>query len=222
MNQANTPAIANSIVSLCTNLPSTLLTMCATQITASASPQTVTPTVMTGITQGVQLLVDLANPETITVASVSGGSFTAVFGKNHSGIWTIGQGPLFYSFVKLGAVQDPTDITTYAAVTLLKRKTERYDSGWQVHSKPIFQVETGANMQSDSTSSEQIIMKASDLLSFLLVHRYQLNAAPGVYITLTDMDDSAGYKEYINTGRIYRIVLCYFECVQQYQVQLAP
>ncbi len=69
-------------------------TMIASAITAGPSPQLVTPTSLSGIKSGAQLMADTAaNREVVTVISVLPPSFAAVFQKNHtagvtvSGVW---------------------------------------------------------------------------------------------------------------------------------------
>jgi hypothetical protein len=219
---ASTVNIANSIVNLLTGMPTTLLTTCAATITASASPQTVTPLNMpVSIVVGTLLYVDVSNYEPVLVTATTATTFTAIFSKNHgtTGPWTIGMGPLLYNMVKLGEVQDGTDLTTYASVTFQSRNTRRFDSGWQINSTPVFQIETAAD-QTDSTVAETTVMQAADNLTSLFASRYQLNTA-GVYVTLLDQDDRAAYRVFPN-GRIYRISLIYVKCINQYTVTLTP
>src|SRR5258708_39692906 len=134
---AQSGAIATNIVSLLRGLPTTLLTLCNAQITASGSLQTVTPlgpNGMAGISNGMFLSVDAASPEQVLVANATATTFQAIFTLNHSGTWTIGTEPFLYDTVKLSTVQDPTDVGNYAALSFQTRKTERFASGWKVNS----------------------------------------------------------------------------------------
>ena len=223
--QPNTTAIANSIVSLLQGLPTTLLSMCANQITASGSLQTVTPlgpNGMTGITNGIVLQIDAAAPENVVVSNVTSSTFQAVFTLNHSGTWTIGLGPNLYNYVHLGEIQDPTDIANYAAVTWKSRKLTRFDAGWKLNSEPVFQIESGFDLTGADTSKiEPAIMNVADTLAFLFAHRYTLNGVPGVYVTMIDQDDQSTFKIY-PAGRIYRAALNYCKAIQQVNVQITP
>jgi hypothetical protein len=121
-----------------------------------------------------------------------------------------------YTLVKVGAVQDPTDVIRYAAITMESRKTERFDSGWKVNSTPVLLVESGVDM-TDATLAENTVMDIGDMLTSLFVARLSLGGVPGVYVTLVDQDDKAMYKLYPN-GRIYRVHQCYVKAIQQYNV----
>lgn len=221
---ANTKLIANNLVGLlkALSLSSGLLTTCSQTIVASLNPQVVTPASMpAAIAVGASLSIDSGvAQELVTVTAVTGSTFTAIFSQNHSGTWNIST-PL-YTLAQIGAVQDPTDVVTYAAVTLTTRKTERFTVGWKVNSKPVLQIESGI----DTTSAampvvEGQIMDISDLLTGLFVTRYAINGAPGVYVDLVDTDDRAVYKVYPG-GRIYRCHLCFVVPVDQYNVVPSP
>ena len=223
---ANSSAVANALASLLRGLPTTLLTTSSTQITASGSLQTVTPLApngMNGITNGTVLQVDAANPELVTATNCTGQTFQAVFTLNHIGTWTIGIGPNLFNTVKVGEVQDPTDISNYAAVLFQSRKSARYDTGWKANSEPTFEVECGYDMTGASTSTvDAAMMNALDILDFLKLQRYTLNAASsGVYVTLVDKDDQARWKLYPN-GKVYRIGLSYFKVLQQHNLSITP
>lgn len=219
--QANSLAIANNLVSICGNLPATMLTACNQLITPGV--QTITPQSINGITQGMQLQVDATNPETITVSSVAGPTFTATFAKSHGpGPWSIGTGGNLYQLAKLGAMQDPTDVSPYVAVTGRRRKTARFDSGWKVNSTPVFAIESGADLGTpaapvNSTAVETYILNVADILTGFFVAHITLGNAQGVYVTLVDMDDEFHYNQYPN-GHIYRTHFCYVQAIQQFNV----
>lgn len=219
--QANSLAIANSLVSIVGALPATMLTACTQSI--SPGTQAVTPQSMNGIATGMSLIVDATNPETVTVASTTSSTFTATFAKSHGpGPWSIGTGGNLYQLAKLGAMQDPTDVSPYAAVTGRKRKTARFDSGWKVNSVPVFVIETGADLGTptapvSSTNVEQYILNAADILTGFFVAHITLGSVPGVYVTLVDMDDEFHYNRYPN-GHIYRTHYCFVQAIQQFNV----
>lgn len=222
--QANTKLIANNLVGLlkALALPSGLLTTCSQTIVESLNPQVVTPASMpAGIAVGASLSIDSGvAQELVTVTAVTSTTFTAIFSQNHSGTWNIST-PL-YTLAQIGAVQDPTDVVTYAAITMVTRKTERFTVGWKVNSKPVLQIETGIDTTSAAMPAlEGQIMDIADLLTGLFVARYALNSAPGVYVTLVDRDDQVVYKVYPG-GRIYRCHLCYVMPVDQYNVVPTP
>lgn len=219
--QANSLAIANNLVSICGNMPATMLTACNQPVTPGV--QTVTPQSINGITPGAQLQVDVTNPETITVTSVSGPSFTATFALSHGpGPWSIGNGGNLVQLAKLGAMQDPTDVAPYISVSGRRRKLARFSSGWKVNSTPVFVIETGADLGTpqspvNSTAVEQYILNAADTLTGFFVAHITLGNVPGVYVTLVDMDDDFGYSQFMN-GRIYRTHHCYVQAIQQFNV----
>jgi hypothetical protein len=222
MNAPNTIAIAQSIATIQAGMPSQLLSFCSTPITASPSPQAVTPASMLGITAGMQLSVDVTNPETITVTAVTGSTFSAIFTKNHgtNGVqWTIGEGSPLYTLVKVGAVTDPTDVIAFCAITFDEAKTTRYSSGWRVDDRPVFLIESGFDM-TDATAAEQSLMTARDVLIPIYLASVSLNATPGVYITLLPQPDKAAYKVYPQ-GRIYRVHHLMVQAAAQYNIAVA-
>ena len=218
--QANSLAIASEIKTICGNLPASMLTACKTTI--GSGVQTVTPESINGISAGTQLQVDVLNPETITVTSVSGPSFTAPFTLPHTGPWTIGTPGCLYALSKLGEVQDPTDSVPFASVFGQRRATKRFDSGWKVNSTPIFAIESGADLGTQqapigSSVAEALILNIADILTGFFVAHIALGGVQGVYVTLVDADDTFSYKQFYN-GRVYRIHRCFVKAVQQYNV----
>lgn len=218
--QANSTAIANAIVNILAAMPLTMLTACNQAI--SSGVQTITPQSMNGITANMQLQCDVSNPEIVTVSSVTASTFTATFALSHLPTWTIGTGGNLLNLTKLGEVQDPTDVVPFASVTGLSRKTERFSSGWKVNSKPVFQIESGADLgiptaPVSSSAAEALLFNIADTLIGYFVAHIALGGVPGVYVTLVDMDDRWGYKQYFN-GRIYRVHRCFVHAVQQYNV----
>src|SRR5579863_5830912 len=165
MGQANTNAIAQGLQTLLQSIPSVLLTTCATPITASIAPQTITPLSMAGIVAGTQYLVDVSNSEIITPIAATATNFTAVFSQNHLPNWTIGNVTPLYKpgSVKIGTIQDPTDLVSCVSITLVQRQAERFDAGWKLNSKPTFLLETLADL-SNATTAETFIMQAADVL----------------------------------------------------------
>jgi hypothetical protein len=216
MNAPNTGAIGQAIASILSNMPTQMLTACTNQVVASGSAQFVTPLDITGIAPGSVLAVDVLAPESVTVVSVVGGTFSAIFTKNHIGTWTIGTGPNFYTLAKLGAVVDQTDLMPYAAVTFVSGKTERFVSGWKINSTPRWKIESGFD-QTNSTTAELQLCAARDLLLPFFMRNISLGSVPGVYVTLLDADDAALYKEFPN-GRVYRLGWIFVKSVQQYNV----
>src|SRR6266851_3436021 len=165
-NAPDSNAIAGGIALMQQGMPSKLLTWATTPITASASPQVVTVSSTIGLSIGMTLNVDVTNPENVVITAVSGSTFSAIFTKNHAatgGSWTIGSGVLTYTLVKVGAVTDPTDVTTYCSVTFDKGKTERKAVGWRVKAHSDFMIESGFEM-SDATIAEQNLMTTRDVL----------------------------------------------------------
>ena len=218
--QANSLAIANELKTICANLPLTMLTACKTTI--GSGVQTVVPESINGITPGTQLQVDVFNPETITVTSVNGPSFTATFVQSHTGPWTIGTTGALYALSKLGEVQDPTESVPFASVYARRRSTKRFDSGWKINSTPIFVIESGADLGTQqapisSSAAEALILNIADVLTGFFVAHIALGGVAGVYVTLVDADDEFGYKQFYN-GRTYRLHRCYVKAVQQYNV----
>lgn len=221
MSQPSTKTSANALKALlaAVSIPEGQLTTCSQAITASGTPQTVTPASMNGITTGMSLAIDIGpDQELVTVTATTGGTFTAIFSQNHlTTPWVIATPA--YNTIKLGPMQDPTDAgNMYAAVTLIRRKTVRMEAGWRVNSKPILEIETGILLTNANTEVvEGQLMDVADALSRLFVERFALNGAQNVIVTLVDMDDTALYKEFPN-GQVYRIHLTYVEPVQQYNV----
>jgi hypothetical protein len=221
-NAPNTNAIAEAIRLIQVGMPQALLTFCSTMITASASPQAVTPASMLGITTGMTLNVDVSNQEAVTVTSTTVTTFSAVFAKNHGlngAQWTIGTGSLNYSFVKLGYVTDPTDVTTYCAITFLDGTTKRKASGWRIEDRPRFMVESGFDM-TDGTAAEQALMTTRDVLLPIYFAQISLNATPGVYLTLMDQPDKAVMRPFPN-GRIYRAHLFMVQAANEYNIAVS-
>ena len=185
MSYPNTPdtnAIASAIALMQQGMPSKLLTWATTPITASGSPQTVTVSSTIGLSVGMTLNVDVTNPENVVVAAVSGSTFSAIFTKNHAltgNSWTIGSGALTYTLVKVGAVTDPTDVTTYCSVTFAQGVTDRKAVGWRVKAHSAFIIESGFDM-SDATSAEQNLMTVRDVLLPIYAAQISLNSTPGL------------------------------------------
>lgn len=223
MQRPDTKAIANNILDLlaAVSIPAGLLTTCNQTIFADpVNPQTVTPAAMPAAIQvGATLCID-AGPtqEAVVVTAITSTTFTAIFTQNHVSLpWIIAL-PVYHT-LKLGAMQDPTDIAVYASVSLLHRKTERFaGSGYKVNSLPVLEIETGLDMtNADMSVVEAKLMDIADALTSLFVERFEIAQAQGVYVNLVDQDDEALYKEYPN-GRVYRVHLCYVQPIQQYNV----
>lgn len=226
-------AIADEVVVLLAGLPTTLLAFTSTPITASGNPQAVTPigpTGMTGIATGVQLLVDAANPEQVVVTATTSTTWSAVFTKNHSQIWSIGLPPFLYSsgFAKLGEIQDPTNSAAYASVTFARGRTKHFDSGFRINDYPALQIESGFALTNststlNSTTAETQLLQARDVLIPFFIAQLSLQQTPGVYVVFLGENnvgtDKGMYKRYPN-GLVYRIHLMEVMAVQQYNVQL--
>lgn len=222
-NAPDSNAIANAISLLQSGMPGKLLTWAITPITASGSPQAVTVSSTIGLTVGLTLNVDVTNPENVVITAVSGSSFSAIFTKNHAltgNSWTIGSGLLVYSLVKVGAVTDPTDVTTYCAITFEDGMTDRKAVGWRVKAHSAFLIESGFDM-SDATLAEQNLMNVRDVLLPVYAAQISLNSTPGVYLTLLDKADEAKYKVYPN-GRIYRVHLLQVSAAHEYNITVSP
>lgn len=226
MGRANTKAIAAAIKTLlaAVSIPSGVLTSCNQSITGSISPQTVTPASMpAAITPGATLAIDLGpTQEAVTVISITSTTFTAVFLQNHTATPTWQIATPLYSLIKIGEMQDPTDVAVYASIVFMRRKTERLTggAGWRVNSKPLFAIETGFDTTgADMTVIENNLMDVADQLTGLFVERFQIGGtAPGVYTDLVeDADDEGAFREFPN-GRTYRVHECYVQPIQQYNV----
>jgi hypothetical protein len=223
MGRPNTKAIAQSIANLLASvsIPAGVLTTCSQSITGSSSPQTVTPASMpAAIVAGATLAIDLGpTQEAVFVISTTSTTFTAVFLQNHAPTWQIAT-PV-YSLIKIGEMQDPTDVATYASIVFMRRKTERLTggTGWRVNSKPIFAIESGFDTTgADMTVVENTLMDVADQLTGLFVEHFQIGNASGVYTNLVeDADDEGAFREFPN-GRTYRVHECYIQPVQQYNV----
>lgn len=218
-NAPDSNAIANSIALLQQGMPSKLLTWAETPITASGSPQAVTVASTIGLSIGNTLNVDVANPESVVITAVSGSTFSAVFTKNHGvtgGSWTIGSGSLTYTLVKVGAVIDPTDITTFCAITFAQGMTDRKAVGWRVKAHSAFLIESGFDM-SDANTAETALMTTRDVLLPVYAAQISLNSTPGVYLTLLDQADKSAYKAYPN-GRIYRVHHLLVSAAHEYNI----
>lgn len=218
-NAPDSNAIANAIALMQQGMPSKLLTWATTPITASGSPQAVTVSSTIGLVVGNTLNVDVTNPENVVITAVSGSTFSAIFTKNHGltgSSWTVGSGALTYSLVKVGAVTDPTDVTTYCAITFEKGKTDRKAVGWRVKAHSAFLIESGFDM-SDANAAETALMTTRDVLLPVYASQISLNSTPGVYLTLLDTDDEAKYKAYPN-GRIYRVHLLTVAAAHEYNL----
>jgi hypothetical protein len=222
MSYPNAPdslALATSIKLLQTGMPSKLLTWATTPIAAQVSPQAVTVSSTIGLSMGMTLNVDVSNPESIVITALSGTTFSAVFTKNH-GItgapWTIGSGQLTYTLVKIGAVTDPTDVTSYCAITFRKGTTSRKAVGWRVKAHSMFLLESGFDM-SDSTAAEVSLCNTRDVLLPVYAAQISLNSTPGVYVTLLDETDEGMYRAYPN-GRIYRVHQLLLGAAHEYNI----
>lgn len=221
-NGPDTNAIANTIKLFQQGMPTRLLTFCMTMITASASPQAVTPQSMLGITVGITLNVDITNQENVVVTAVTATTFSAIFTKNHGlgGVqWTIGTGNLIYTLVKIGAVVDPTDVTTYCSITFDVGEAKRYASGWRIDERSTFLIESGFDM-TDPLSAEQSLMTTRDVLLPIYFAQISLNNTPGIYLTNLNQPDRSAYKLYPN-GRIYRVHLLTVQAVGHYNISVA-
>lgn len=206
-NAPDTNAIANSIALLQQGMPGKLLTWATTPIAASNSPQTVTVSSTIGLSVGMVINVDVSNPEMTAITALSGGSFTAVFTKDHgtTGVpWTIGSGLLTYSLVKVGGITDPTELSSYCSITFEQGTTDRKAVGWRVKARSAFLIESGFDYLADATAAEQSVMAVRDVLLPVYAAQISLNSTPGVYLTLLDQADKARYKAYTN-GRVYRV-----------------
>jgi hypothetical protein len=222
-NAPDSNAIANAIALLQGGMPGKLLTWATTPITASGSPQAVTVSSTIGLSMGNTLNVDVTNPENVVITAVSGTSFSAIFTKNHGLLgtsWTIGSGSLTYSLVKVGAVTDPTDVTTYCSITFENGMTDRKAVGWRVKAHTAFLIESGFDM-SDATLAEQNLLSTRDVLLPVYAAQISLNSTPGVYLTLLDKADAAKYKAYPN-GRIYRVHLLQVAAAHEYNITVSP
>ncbi len=218
-NAPDTNAIAASIQSIQTGMPSALLAFCNTMVTASASPQAVTPASMLGITTGMMLNVDVNNQEIVTVTSTTVTTLSAVFTKDHglNGVqWTIGTGLLNYDTIKLGAITDPTDVIKYCAITFNDGETIRKASGWRLENRPRFLVESGFD-NTNATTAQQALMTTRDVMLPIYFAQISLNNTPGVYLTLINQPDRALYKLFPN-GRIYLVHQAMVQAVSQYNV----
>lgn len=224
---ANTTAIAQGIQTILQATPSSLLTTCPTPIYANASPQTVTPLSMAGISVGVPYLMDVSNSEAVIPSAITSTTFTAIFTKDHAPNWTIGSGTPLYAAtsVFLGGVQEPTDVIPCVSILYQQRQTERHTAGWRVHSKPTFLLETLAEYTNPRTA-ELFIMKAADVLTALFLSRITLPGASQVYVVYGDGAGSAAippdvamYKAFPN-GRVYRVHQLKVTATEQYNVQL--
>jgi hypothetical protein len=218
-NAPDSNAIASAIALMQQGMPSKLLTWATTPITASGSAQAVTVSSTAGLSLNQSLNVDVTNPETVTITALSGSTFSAVFSKNHGltgQSWTVGSGALTYTLVKVGAVTDPTDVTTYCSITFDKGKTERKAVGWRVKAHSTFLIESGFDM-SDANAAETALMTTRDVLLPVYAAQISLNSTPGVYLTLLDTDDEAKYKMYPN-GRIYRVHHLLIAAAHEYNI----
>lgn len=205
-NAPDSNAIANAIALMQQGMPNRLITWATSPVAASSSPQSVTVSSTIGLTVGMTLNVDVVNPENVVITALTGTSFSAIFAKDHAltgNAWTIGSGALTYSLVKVGAVTDPTDVTTFCAVTFDEGTTSRKAVGWRVKAHTTFLIESGFDM-SDATTAEQNLMTTRDVLLPVYASQISLNSTPGVYLTLLDEPDKAMYKAYPN-GRVYRV-----------------
>lgn len=222
-NAPDSNAIASSIALLQSGMPGKLLTWAIAPITASGSPQAVTVASTIGLSIGNTLNVDVTNPENVVITAVSGSTFSAVFAKNHGltgTAWTIGSGALVYSLVKVGAVTDPTDVTSFCAITFDQGMTDRKAVGWRVKAHSAFLIESGFDM-SDANIAEQNLMTTRDVLLPVYASQISLNSTPGVYLTLLDKADVAKYKAYPN-GRIYRVHLLQVVAAHEYNITVSP
>lgn len=225
MGQPQSLAAAQGIVTILQAMPATLLTTCGNLVTASGSPQVVTPLSMIGITVGVPLQVDVANSEVVTPSAASSSTFTAVFTKNHLPNWTIGSGGTLFSAtsVFLGTVQDPTDIVPCVSVAFVQRHIERFDAGFKVNSHPTFLVETLADL-TDGKAAEIFILNAADILVSVFMARATIPGASQVYMVYGGQfkkdipPDLARYKVFPN-GRVYRVHQMQVQAVDQFNIQ---
>ena len=131
--------------------------------------------------------------------------------------------PLFLaSSVQIGEIQDPTDIVPCCSVTWKQRQSERFNSGWQIHSKPTFQIETLCDLK-NATAAETFIMQAGDLITGLFISRASVPGAPQVYMVQGGLGqnvpapDTTSYKLYPG-GKVFRVHQCLVQAVDQYQV----
>lgn len=136
-----------------------------------------------------------------------------------------------YTLAKWGSIIDPTDVVNYVSVTFEEGYTRRYtNTGWKMDDAPIFLIESGfpysgPAVTADSTTTENLLTDARDLLIPLFAATVSLGGTPnvggpvaGVYdVTLSDMPDKALYKLYPN-GSIYRVHQLFVKAHQQYNV----
>ena len=122
----------------------------------------------------------------------------------------------FYTYVKVGAIQNPTNLTSYCSITFKQGKTVRYKSGWTMQDCPEFVLESGFDM-TDSTVAETALMTCRDLLIPMYAQDITLNNLQGVTLTRLDVPDDGGYKGYSN-GKVYRVHLLHVKPVQYYTI----
>jgi len=124
-----------------------------------------------------------------------------------------------YKQVKLGAIQDPTDITPCAGVFFDTGQTKRFDSGWKVNDHPGFKIESIMDLNS-STTAEQFLANMRDIVIPMFIAQVSLQQTPGVYVTFLGDTDRAFYSR-LPSGIVYRFHWMWVKAVQQYNVQLA-
>jgi hypothetical protein len=124
-----------------------------------------------------------------------------------------------YKQVKLGAIQDPSDITPCAGVFFDTGQTKRFDSGWKVNDHPGFKIESIMDL-SDGPTTEAFLANMRDVVIPFFIKQVSLQSTPGVYVTFLGDVDRAFYSKLPN-GIVYRFHWMWVRAIQQYNVQLA-
>ena len=124
-----------------------------------------------------------------------------------------------YKLVKLGAIQDPTDVTPCAGVFFESGHTKRFDSGWKVNDQPAIKIETIMDLN-DSAATETFLGNMRDIIIPFFIKQVSLQSTPGVYVTFLGDLDRAFYQR-LPSGIVYRFHWMWVKAVQQYNVQLA-
>lgn len=141
-----------------------------------------------------------------------------------------GSSPL-YGTVKLGALFDPSAVTSWAEVTFFRAQSGPAGSGgnlvgWRIEDNPIFKVTSGWDYEADSTAATVNMLTAMDILAPVLHSHYQIpnpnsptQAIASVYSLLEDQPERAMPVRFPN-GRAYLLWETYCVAKQQYNVTL--